>query len=118
MKEGNFYMAKLPKEISQYIESTSEYNNDNLESFSEAVIEGISEEEKHVIEFVREELKQIQRYPYNWFKELALDKLILTMYRTYGYDYDTIDEKLVYDLLDYLEDPNTLEEIETKGRHL
>ncbi len=111
-------MDQLKREINEAIEKEQNcYKNFNnqtqdyetyydyesrLEKISEGVLESFSDDEKQIINYVKHELKAIEKYPYEWFQEVALNKLILSMY--YGYDYIDVDEKLVDDILDYLED--------------
>ena len=111
-------MENLKREINEAIDkelcSYKNYNNHTddyenyydaearLEKISEGVLESFSEKEKSIIKYVRHELKAIEKYPIEWFQEVALDKLILAVYNSY--DYIEVDEKLVDDILDYLED--------------
>ena len=86
-----------------YNDHTDDYDNyydsvERLEEISEGVLESFSKEEQSIIKYVRHELKAIEKYPMEWFQEVALDKLILSMYNSYNYI--KVDEKLVDDILD------------------
>lgn len=77
-----------------------DYETEN-EIITENILKSFSEEEINVINYVKARLKAIRKYSCDYFKEMAFNKLIVAMYKKYN-AYE-VDDKLVDDILDYLE---------------